>query len=519
MATLQEGQKFERYRVIRYLGSSTAGESYEAEDTILQRKVTLKLLHPWAMLTDAARRQFFREMQGISMLTHPYIAETLDYGELDGQLYSARRYVSPGSLLGNEGRTWFRPPLTSADAFQFAHQLAQALEHIHSNGYLHGSLTLSNILILRSTNLDHEPNFAPFLLADTGLTHFIRRFGQPQLAQLPATVAPEQLGGHVTPASDQYALAVILYFWLAGHLPFMGTAEEIEQLKLTESIPSLETLNPHISPQQEDILRHALHVYPDERYPSVLAFTDALLASLTSKNNKDDVVHPTVRELQTMLQTDVLLATPQESYAPEEPENQPVLMETIQPIAHIEPEPPPPDVPQPLPNREPEPEPLPEPAPTPEHEPEPEPLPEVSPKPEPDIMVPIPEPPPPPDQPAPHAHLLPYLVIVLPGQDKVSEIALEKESISIGHAGASDILLDQDATLSRHHARLQKEGETYVLYDQNSTSGVLVNGKKLPTEIGYVLTDRDVIQIGNYILIFHLTVTDMPSARPEHAFL
>src|SRR5438045_2809533 len=56
MATLQDRQRFERYQVIRYLGSGIAGESYEAEDTILQRKVALKLLHPWAMLTDAARR-------------------------------------------------------------------------------------------------------------------------------------------------------------------------------------------------------------------------------------------------------------------------------------------------------------------------------------------------------------------------------------------------------------------------------------------------------------------------------
>src|SRR6266700_3634973 len=204
MATLQDGQRFERYQVIRYLGSGTAGESYEAEDTILQRKVALKLLHPWAMLTDASRRQFFREMQGISMLTHPYIAGMLDYGELDGRLYSARRYVSPGSLLGNEGRTWFRPPLSPANAFQFAHQLAQVLAHIHNNNYLHGSLTFSNILVLRSSNPDNEPNFAPFLLADAGLTHFVRRFGQPQISQMPVTAAPEQSDGRVTPASDQY---------------------------------------------------------------------------------------------------------------------------------------------------------------------------------------------------------------------------------------------------------------------------------------------------------------------------
>jgi len=102
MQVLQEGQRFERYRIQRCLSSSVSGTSYEAGDTLLLRKVTLKLIHPWATLSDAARRQFFREMQGISTLTHPYLAAVLDYGEVDGQLYIARRYVTPGSLLGSE---------------------------------------------------------------------------------------------------------------------------------------------------------------------------------------------------------------------------------------------------------------------------------------------------------------------------------------------------------------------------------------------------------------------------------
>src|SRR5947209_14833448 len=112
MPVLEEGQIFERYRVIRWLGSGVAGESYEAEDTVLLRKITLKLIHPWTPLPDAARRQFFREMQGISALNHPYLATVLDYGEVDGHVYLARRYVSSGSLLSSDGRVWFRPPLT-----------------------------------------------------------------------------------------------------------------------------------------------------------------------------------------------------------------------------------------------------------------------------------------------------------------------------------------------------------------------------------------------------------------------
>ncbi len=187
MPALLENQRFERYRVVQYLGSGVSGESYEAEDTVLQRKATLKLIHPWMMLPDAARRQFFREMQGISLLNHPYVAAVLDYGEIDGRLYVVRRYVTSGSLLSSDGRLWFQPPFSISDAIHYGRQLAQTLEYIHKRGYLHGTLTLSNILVLRGPNVDGEPGFAPFLLADVGLANFVRRFGQPQVQLLHST--------------------------------------------------------------------------------------------------------------------------------------------------------------------------------------------------------------------------------------------------------------------------------------------------------------------------------------------
>lgn len=280
MPILEDGQLFERYRVHRWLGSGIAGESYEAEDRILQRKVTLKLIHPWATLSDSARRQFFREMQGISLLDHPYLATVLDYGETDGRIYVARRYVSSGSLLGTNGRLWFRPPLAMTDAFKYAHQLAQTLQYIHQHGYLHGSLTFANILVLRGPNTEHDTSYAPFLIADVGLAHFVRRFGHPRIETLPVSAAPEQHGKRVTPASDQFALAVLLYFWLAGRPPYLGTSSEIEHQKLSETITPLHLLNPGITLEQSQIIQRALMVYPEERYPSALAFAEALIASL-----------------------------------------------------------------------------------------------------------------------------------------------------------------------------------------------------------------------------------------------
>ncbi|MBX5450498.1 protein kinase domain-containing protein [Thermogemmatispora sp.] len=276
MPALREGQRFERYRVIKLLGSGVAGESYEAEDTLLLRKVVLKLLHPWAPLSDAARRQFFREMQGISQLTHRYLAPVLDYGELHGSLYVARRLFSSGSLLNSDGRLWFSPPLELSAAVSYAHQLAQALQHIHNAGYLHGGLTLANIMVLRGPNVEGAPDHAPFMLADTGLAHFVRRFGRLLRPVMPVTAAPEQLGGRATQASDQFALAVIVYTWLAGRPPYLGLPEEIAQAKLSESFPSLLSLNPQMPLEVEGIIRRALSVYPEDRYPSVLAFADAL---------------------------------------------------------------------------------------------------------------------------------------------------------------------------------------------------------------------------------------------------
>jgi len=282
MPILGEGQLFERYRIIRWLGSGSAGESYEAEDRMLLRKVALRLIHPWESLPDSARRQFFREMQGISALNHPYLATVLDYGEIDGRLYVARRYVSSGSLLGSDGRLWFRPPLAIRDVCKHAHQLAQILQYIHQHGYMHGSLTFSNVLVLRGPNVEHAEGYAPFLVADIGLSNFVRRFGHPQVEALPVSAAPEQLEKRTTPASDQFALAVLLYFWLAGRPPYLGTPAEIEQLKRTESITPLSRLNPSITPEQDSIILRALSVFPQKRHASILTFAEALLASSLS---------------------------------------------------------------------------------------------------------------------------------------------------------------------------------------------------------------------------------------------
>jgi serine/threonine protein kinase len=465
MPILEQHQRFERYRIIRWLGDGVSSESYEAEDTVLMRKVTLKLVHPRSTLPDAARRQFFREMQGISLLNHKYIATVLDYGEIDSRLYVVRRFVSSGSLLSTEGRLWYTPPLKVFDAIQYGHQLAQALDYIHQHGYLHGSLTLSNILVLRGSNVEREPDFAPFLLADIGLANFVRRFGQPSIPHLSITTAPEQLGKHVTPASDQFALAVLLYFWLAGRPPYLGSSEEIEHLKLTETITPLTSLASHVTLEQESIIRRALAVYPEERFPSILAFTEALTATF------DTSTIPT-RPLfvETMPIQPINLTPLPESLSPIEtiPQTDPLLYLKLEPVLVLESE----IIAPPAPNA---------------------PFGAATSDPGTDQSL----------QSTSNPVVPPHLIITFAGIEQPYEMPLNAAEITLGKAGSDHILLDQDESASRHHASLKHEHDHFILYDQRSTNGVFVNGQKLMDGIGYTLKDGDRISIGNYELIFH----------------
>ncbi len=179
-----------------------------------------------------------------------------------------------------------------------------------------------------------------------------------------------------------------------------------------------------------------------------------------------------------------------------------------------------PDVPQPLHEPSPDPIPLPTPETPPQPQPEPRPDPDAAPLPVPgpDIPQPIPEPKPiPPLEPAKDAFhetesdtqngemlFQASVLIASPYTQKPQEFILAKEETTLGRAGSSDILLDQDTLTSRHHALLKHVANHYMIYDLKSANGIQVNGRRIPGDMGFVLTDGDHINIGEYELVFRL---------------
>ena len=320
MPTLKEGDKFESYHILRTLGNGITGVSYEAEDTRQKRTVVLKLLHSWGPLSDAVRRQFFREMQTISSITHPQLAPILNYGEWHKQLFVVRTFTAHGSLLNDLGRAWLPQPLDTHVAITYGIQIAKVLNYIHKIGYTHGSLTFSNILVEQKPKV-HQ-TILPILISDIGLATFVQNQGHLQTSFLPITAAPEQLKGQTIPASDQYALAIMLYIWLTGRSPFSGSPEEIARLKNQEIIQYISPSNTNVSRELETVLRRALSAHPKNRYATIYEFIYAL-----AKTKQPQPTQPATIIMQEPLTTQPTATTIENTQAPSS--NQPIT-ETIE---------------------------------------------------------------------------------------------------------------------------------------------------------------------------------------------
>jgi pSer/pThr/pTyr-binding forkhead associated (FHA) protein len=111
--------------------------------------------------------------------------------------------------------------------------------------------------------------------------------------------------------------------------------------------------------------------------------------------------------------------------------------------------------------------------------------------------------------------IMPHLVITSQYLAEPREVALENELITLGRAGSSDILLDHDNLTSRHHAILKYDRDQYVIFDQRSAKGILVNGQRLTVGVGWRLTDGDCITIGAYTLVFHSSPSQESSVPSE----
>ena len=265
------------YQVLQPLGRGGMGIVYLAQDTRAgNRVVALKVL-PFAFSHDETlARRFRREAQAIRRLHHRNIIRIYEAGQSGDISFIAMEYIDGGSL---QDRMKPGRPLDWNTTVRIVSQVASALDHAHSRRIVHRDIKPSNILLTRDRRA---------ILSDFGLAKVSEAswYTDPSAVMgTPHYMAPEQARGTrgVDHRCDIYALGVVCYEMLTGHVPFeRPTAAAVLHAHAYEPTPPPRQSNPRITPQVEEVVLHALEKEPDTRYQSASALATDLRAGTLS---------------------------------------------------------------------------------------------------------------------------------------------------------------------------------------------------------------------------------------------
>ena len=265
-----KGQKInDRYEIIRMIGEGGMANVYLAQDTILDRKVAVKILRGDLAGDEKFVRRFQREAISASSLTHPNIVEMYDVGEDDGKYFIVMEYVDGKTLKSLIKR---RGSLTLPEVIDIMMQLTSGLACAHDSYIIHRDIKPQNIMILDDGKVKITDFGIAMALNSNELTQTNSVMGS--VHYLP----PEQANGNgATIKSDIYSLGILMFELLTGKLPFKGeNAVEIAIKQMKEQIPSVCKINPDIPQSVENIILKACAKNPKNRYDNVLEMREDL---------------------------------------------------------------------------------------------------------------------------------------------------------------------------------------------------------------------------------------------------
>lgn len=274
------------FRIDATLGSGGMGTIYRAYDESMKRPVALKVLHSSLEISQRAQSRFVREAWIAGQLDHPNIVKVYSRGEENNVSYLAMELAEGGSLYDFIKRTRESIPSGSDvtgtidreyinDILQKFVELAGALEHIHSKGFIHRDIKPHNILLSGAEK--------QFKFTDFGIAHADDMTRMTRAGDFIGTVkymSPELLAAHragIDKRTDIYSLGVTLYEALTLTLPFKADSEEklIGEILAGRYIEARQT-NRRIPVDLETVLMKASHHDPNRRYQTASEFADDL---------------------------------------------------------------------------------------------------------------------------------------------------------------------------------------------------------------------------------------------------
>ena len=255
----REKQQLGNYRLVRLIGVSGFARVYLGEHIYLKTYAALKV--PKLSLSHDDMVEFLAEARTSVSLDHPHIVRVLECGVEGGETpYIVMNYAPGGTLRQRYPRGSRLPgPLI----FAYVKQIASALQYIHNRGLIHQDIKPENMLL--------GPNEEIMLSDYRTITMSIQ-----EGTGTASYMAPEQFVGKPRPASDQYALGVVVYEWICGESPFNGSFSQLYANHLFAPPPPLSEKVPGIPPAVEQVVMKALAKDPQQRFASVQEFANAL---------------------------------------------------------------------------------------------------------------------------------------------------------------------------------------------------------------------------------------------------
>jgi tRNA A-37 threonylcarbamoyl transferase component Bud32 len=258
-----------RYESIRLLGNGGMASVWCAQDTVLRRRVAIKLLAESFAGEEEARRRFMREARAAARLSgHPNVVTIFDVGDCDGRPYIVMEHVAGGTVadairLSAHSRR---------EALAWIEQAAAALDHAHAHGVVHRDVKPANMLL----GTDRVLRLADFGIASLATEQTLSSGAQ--LFATAAYISPEQaLGWPASAASDRYALAVAAFELLTGERPFGGTTVAAQARAHIElQPPRASERAPELSGAVDTVLARGMAKSPERRWASAREFAAAL---------------------------------------------------------------------------------------------------------------------------------------------------------------------------------------------------------------------------------------------------
>ena len=252
------GRTVAHYDIQARVGSGGMGVVYQARDIKLGRTVALKFLPQQWSHDENAKQRFFREAQAASATNHPNICTIHDVETADdGQLFIVMAYYEGQTLK----QRLEAGPLNVGEALDVATQVADGLAKAHAQGVVHRDIKPGNLMLTEDG----------VRILDFGLATFadaLKLTIENSTLGTAAYMSPEQVRGqHADARSDVWAVGVVLYEMLAGHVPFQGShAEAIAYAVRNEAPAPLRTGHPDIREEVEQLVFRAVHKEPSVRY-------------------------------------------------------------------------------------------------------------------------------------------------------------------------------------------------------------------------------------------------------------